>query len=212
MHFFTFLNRANTTLEDNDSKIQVQAEAILPTDFGIFIMKAYSSAPLDPMPHLALVTENLDVDQVVNVRIHSECITGDIFRSQRCECGEQLAFSLDYIGKEGGLVIYLRQEGRGIGIINKLHAYVHQDQGLDTAKANLALGLEIDAREYSAAVTILKDLGINKIHLITNNPDKIKALDDAGIDVVSRIPVVIAANGANQEYLQTKKNLFGHLL
>ncbi|HMP28516.1 MAG TPA: hypothetical protein PKD85_02890, partial [Saprospiraceae bacterium] len=119
------MNRANATLEDNDSKIQVQAEAILPTDFGIFIMKAYSSAPLDPMPHLALVTENLDVDQVVNVRIHSECITGDIFRSQRCECGEQLSFSLDYIGKEGGLVIYLRQEGRGIGIINKLHAHVH---------------------------------------------------------------------------------------
>jgi 3,4-dihydroxy 2-butanone 4-phosphate synthase/GTP cyclohydrolase II len=110
------------------------------------------------------------------------------------------------------VVIYLRQEGRGIGIINKLHAYVHQDKGLDTAKANLALGLEIDAREYSAAVSMLKDLGISQIHLITNNPDKIKALDDAGIDVVSRIPVIIEPNESNADYLLAKKNLFGHLL
>lgn len=193
-------------------KIVLQAEAGLPTDFGYFIMKAYSALPLDPMPHFALITENLDTSVPINVRIHSECITGDIFRSQRCECGPQLEFSLDYIAKNSGAVIYLRQEGRGIGIINKLHAYVHQDQGLDTAKANLALGLEIDAREYSAAVSILKDLGITQINLITNNPDKIKALDDAGIDVVSRIPVIIEANESNAEYLLAKKKLFGHLL
>jgi GTP cyclohydrolase II len=199
-------------LKSKDSIIKLQAEALLPTDFGVFTMKAYSTKSLDPMPHLALVTENLDTNSIVNVRIHSECITGDIFRSQRCECGEQLAFSLDFAGKNGGIIIYLRQEGRGIGIINKLHAYVHQDKGLDTAKANLALGLEIDAREYSAAVTILHDLGVSKINLITNNPDKIKALDDAGIEVVSRIPVIIEPNGANQEYLQAKKEIFGHFL
>ena len=198
-------------LESQDH-IELQAEAGLPTDFGYFVMKAYSSVASDPMPHFALVTENLDTSAPVNVRIHSECVTGDVFRSQRCECGSQLEFSLDYTGRHGGVVIYLRQEGRGIGIINKLHAYVHQDSGMDTAKANLALGLEIDAREYSAAVRILKDLGITHIHLITNNPDKIKALDDAGIEVVSRIPVIIEANESNADYLLTKKRLFGHLL
>jgi GTP cyclohydrolase II len=200
------------SLEKKRLVLKLQAEAQMPTDFGIFIMKAYSSKPLDPMPHFALLSENLDVDNVVNVRIHSECITGDVFSSNRCECGDQLHFSMNYVGQNSGIIIYLRQEGRGIGIINKLHAYIHQDKGLDTAQANLALGLEIDAREYDDAVTILQSLGVSKINLITNNPDKIRALDDAGIEVMSRIPVIIEPKEANAEYLESKKTLFGHLL
>jgi GTP cyclohydrolase II len=200
------------SLENKKRVLKLQAEAQMPTDFGLFVMKAYSSKHLDPMPHFALTTENLDLTAAINVRIHSECITGDVFSSNRCECGDQLRFSMNYIGHNGGVIIYLRQEGRGIGIINKLHAYIHQDQGLDTAQANLALGLEIDAREYDDAVTILQSLGISKINLITNNPDKIRALDDAGIEVVSRIPVIIEPKEANAEYLESKKTLFGHLL
>lgn len=195
----------------NDAPV-IQGEAIIPTDWGPFNMKAYSRIPNDQMPHFALIKEPIDTSDTINVRIHSECITGDIFKSNRCECGEQLSKSMEYISKNGGLLIYLRQEGRGIGIINKLHAYEKQDQGFDTAEANTVLGFEIDSRDYDDAIAILKDLGISSINLLTNNPDKIRAFDHSNIHIHSRIPLVIKAKKENKKYLQTKRDLFGHLL
>lgn len=193
-------------------KIKNQGEALIPTDWGEFLMKAYSSSEGDPMPHIVLINQPLDITQVVNVRIHSECITGDLFKSHRCECGEQLDYSMRYIAKHGGVLVYLRQEGRGIGIINKLHAYVKQDQGLDTAQANEALGLGIDERTYEDAITILNDLKITKLNLITNNPDKLKLFKSTNIELLERIPVVVIPKAENQHYLQTKKKKFGHML
>ena len=164
------------------------------------------------MPHMVLYNPQTDFSGVVNVRIHSECMTGDVFGSMRCECGEQLAWSMDYLGKNGGVLIYLRQEGRGIGIINKLHAYVKQDEGFDTAEANKELGFEYDQRTYEDAVTILQDLGIKKVNLLTNNPAKIQGIDNCILEVVNRIPVEIAPNADNINYLKTKKDFFGHKL
>lgn len=192
--------------------LKIQGEAVIPTDWGPFVMKAYSSEAEDRMPHFALLRDPLDFEKTVNVRVHSECITGDIFKSNRCECGEQLSISMDYIAKNGGVVIYLRQEGRGIGIINKLHAYEKQDLGMDTAEANIALGFKIDERSYSDAVTILKDLGVTRINLLTNNPDKISAFEGSGIVVDQRIPVIVKAKKENEGYLKTKKDVFGHFL
>jgi GTP cyclohydrolase II len=199
-------------LDSLNNHIKLQGEAIIPTDFGTFLMKAYAKRPDETMPHFALIKEPFDLNLPVNVRIHSECLTGDIFHSNRCECGEQLTYSMDYISKNTGIIIYLRQEGRGIGIINKLHAYVKQDEGLDTAQANEALGLSIDARTYEDAVAILKDLDIKEINLLTNNPEKINALNDLGIKVKDRIPVIVKPKKANKQYLETKKNVFGHWL
>ncbi|HOY11758.1 MAG TPA: GTP cyclohydrolase II [Saprospiraceae bacterium] len=190
----------------------IQGEALIPTDWGPFTMKAYSRTHNDQMPHFALIQNPIDITKPVNVRIHSECITGDIFKSNRCECGEQLSKSMEYISKNGGVLIYLRQEGRGIGIINKLHAYEKQDQGFDTAEANTVLGFEVDARSYNDAIEILNDLNIKTLNLLTNNPDKIKAIEKGNIEVKKRIPLVIKAKKENQKYLDTKKNIFGHLL
>ena len=148
----------------------------------------------------------------VTVRIHSECITGDLFHSQRCDCGIQLDLSMDRIHKDKGVLIYLRQEGRGIGLINKLKAYNKQDEGLDTIEANLALGLDIDYRKYQKAIDILEDLGIKSINLLTNNPDKIKAFGDSDISIEKRIPLEVEANKNNRKYLQTKKTGLGHFL
>ena len=162
--------------------------------------------------HLVLQKGTWEVNEPVLVRVHSSCITGDIFKSNRCECGEQLSKSMEYISKNGGVLIYLRQEGRGIGIINKLHAYEKQDQGFDTAEANTVLGFEVDARNYNDAIEILNDLHITTINLLTNNPDKITAIEKGNIEVKKRIPLVIKAKKENQKYLDTKKNIFGHLL
>jgi len=162
---------------------------------------------------MVLINPTTDFSKPINVRVHSECMTGDVFGSYRCECGEQLHLSMDYISKEGGLVIYLRQEGRGIGIINKLHAYVKQDQGFDTAEANKVLGFGYDDRTYEDAIAILHDLEIQEINLITNNPEKIKALDDDQyIKVHKRIALEIKARKENIGYLKTKKEKFGHQL
>ncbi len=192
--------------------IKKQAQAAIPTDFGTFQTIAYALNGEEPMPHIVLINPKTDFSITVNVRIHSECMTGDVFGSRRCECGEQLNWSMDYIGKNGGVIIYLRQEGRGIGIINKLHAYVKQDEGFDTAQANRELGFEYDQRTYEDAVTILEDIGIAKINLLTNNPDKIKGIDNCIINVVDRIPVEIPPKLENRGYLQTKKDFFGHKL
>lgn len=205
-------NLALSNLKGSKGEITLQGEADIPTEWGIFSMKAYSDREDDLMPHLVLIKEPYQPDQVVNVRIHSECITGDLFGSKRCECGEQLSKSMEYLSNNGGLLIYLRQEGRGIGIINKLHAYEKQDEGYDTAEANSILGLEVDGREYLDAVTILNHLSITKVNLLTNNPSKLEALEENGIIVESRIPVVVTPRAENKNYLNTKKTLFGHYL
>ena len=195
------------------NRIQKQAQVPLPTKHGVFQVIAYALNSEEKMPHIVLVNPETDFSQTVNVRVHSECMTGDVFGSYRCECGEQLDQSLKYINKHGGLVIYLRQEGRGIGIINKLHAYVKQDQGFDTAEANKVLGFGYDDRTYEDAITVLHDLEIKRINLITNNPDKIKSLDDdSDITVVNRIDLDIKARKENIGYLRTKKDKFGHHL
>ena len=163
------------------------------------------------MPHLAMVHEAFDPSKPVYVRIHSECLTGDLFGSKRCDCGEQLDASMQLAAQKGGVVIYLRQEGRGMGLIPKLKAYNIQDTGVNTADANVHLGFAIDSREYSEAIAMLENLGINKIHLMTNNPLKIDAFKDSSIEVVSRVPLVIAAQKENEGYLKAKRDLMGHL-
>ena len=189
-----------------------QSEALLPTPQGNFNMIAYAEDAADPMPHLALVSERLETDGPVLVRIHSECITGDLFGSKRCDCGEQLEKSLELTAELGGIVIYLRQEGRGIGIINKLKAYQLQDQGLNTIDANLHLGLEIDARHYDIAIQMLEDLGVTTIDLLTNNPLKLDAFAHSSVRVRSRLPLHIPAQKENYQYLKTKKDDMGHWL
>ena len=191
--------------------IKVQAESKLPTDFGKFKIVAFSETEYDWMPHIALISENTDFSSVVNVRIHSECITGEIFHSQKCECGQQLDASMKYIDENGGIILYLRQEGRNIGIINKIKAYQLQEMGFDTVEANLKLGLPADGRDFSVAVEILNILGVEKINLLTNNPDKLSFVENSNIQLVKRIPLNIKANNINKSYLETKKSYFGHL-
>lgn len=192
--------------------IQRQAEARIPSRYGSFRMIAYADKAGERMPHLALVADGFDPEGAVPVRIHSECMTGDVFGSRRCDCGEQLDASLRIAAEQGGVVIYLRQEGRGIGLINKLKAYNLQDLGLNTAEANTHLGFDVDARQYECAVFIMQELGIQNIQLITNNPDKVEALRHSPVQVVSRIPLVIEPHADNRDYLQTKQDLMGHLL
>lgn len=201
-------------VQKTSSKVKIvkkQAEALIPTPWGNFNMIAFAEQAEEWMPHLALVHETFDSSQPVLTRIHSECITGDLFGSKRCDCGEQLHKALEMTAAEGGVVLYLRQEGRGIGIINKLKAYNLQDRGYNTVDANLHLGLEVDARHYDIAIEMLKALHINRIRLLTNNPEKIEAFDASSIDVVSRIPLIIAPNDRNRDYLQTKRRDMGHL-
>jgi len=194
------------------TEIRREAEATIPTQWGDFDMIAYISEVSEYSPDIALVHPDIDVRNPVPVRIHSECITGDLFHSQRCDCGEQLVEALDYISKNKGVLIYLRQEGRGIGIINKLKAYNKQDEGMDTIEANIALGLSIDDRNYSKAIAILEDLDITSINLLTNNPEKIEAFDESDIEVVDRVSLEVKANRMNLNYLKTKKDSLGHML
>jgi len=189
-----------------------QAEALLPTDWGTFIVTAHSDDSGEYTPHIVLRHPDMDASQPVYVRVHSECVTGDIFHSQKCDCGQQLAESMKLIEEHKGLIIYLRQEGRGIGIINKLKAYRHQEDGLDTIEANHALGLKSDYRGYKEAAIILKDLGISTVKLITNNPLKIQDLEKNGISVQDRIPIIIPAQKESLGYLKTKEESMGHLL
>jgi len=189
-----------------------EAEAIIPTNWGKFRMIAYTSEQLEYAPHIAMVHPEVNTEEPVLVRIHSECLTGDLFHSQRCDCGDQLDAAMRAIEAHKGIVIYLRQEGRGIGIINKLKAYNKQDEGLDTVEANLALGLDIDSRKYESAIEILEDLGISKIKLLTNNPDKVSAFDGTNIAVVERLALEIKANDNNRKYLKTKQDSLGHFL
>ncbi len=197
----------------NQKKLKPQAQTVLPTDWGRFTIIAYARKKTEPMPHLAFVSElPPDLSAPVLVRIHSECMTGDVFGSHRCDCGQQLHEAFARINNETGVLIYLRQEGRGIGLINKLKAYQLQDAGMNTVQANVHLGFEEDARHYDDAIAILKDLGISKIRLLTNNPLKINELQAAGIQVMAREPIVIAAQTDNKIYLDTKRDLMGHLI
>lgn len=192
--------------------INREAEANIPTRWGDFTMIAYKSGLSDYIPDLALVHPDIDVRDTVDVRIHSECLTGDLFHSERCDCGDQLHAAMEHVSKNKGIVIYLRQEGRGIGIINKLKAYNKQDEGMDTVEANIALGLEIDYRHYRQAISILEEIGITQINLLTNNPEKIEAFDNSSVTVNQRIPLEIKANHNNHKYLKTKKDSLGHIL
>jgi len=207
----SFQTKADDALTEK-TMVKIQAEANVPTEYGKFKIIAFSEKEQDWMPHLALIAENTDLSSVVNVRFHSECITGEVFHSKKCECGQQLSSAMQYIQKLGGVIVYLRQEGRNIGIINKLKAYALQEKGLDTVEANLKLGLPADDRNFSVAVDILEILGIKEINLITNNPDKISFVENSKIKLHSRIPLEIKPNEENRDYLKTKKDFFGHFI
>ena len=190
----------------------IQAQSNIPTDFGMFTVYAFSEYEEDWNPHLVWVAENTDFSKTVNVRFHSECITGEIFHSKKCECGQQLDAAMKYMSENGGMIIYLRQEGRNIGIINKLRAYALQEKGFDTVEANLKLGLPADGRNFDVAVEMLKMLNVKEINLLTNNPDKLKSLEKSGIILHHRVPLEIESNDVNESYLSKKKDYFGHLL
>jgi 3,4-dihydroxy 2-butanone 4-phosphate synthase/GTP cyclohydrolase II len=188
------------------------AETKLPTRYGEFTAIAYKS-DIDPDEHLALVLGDISTEAPVLVRVHSECLTGDVFGSLRCDCGEQVDLAMQSITKEGrGVLLYMRQEGRGIGFHNKIRAYALQDKGLDTVEANLSLGFPSDPRDYGIGAQILADLGLHKIRLLTNNPKKRVGLESYGLKVVETLPIIATPNPYNRDYLETKRKKLGHLL
>lgn len=187
-------------------------ETHMPTKYGDFDVVMYKSC-VDEKEHIALIKGKLDVTKPVMVRVHSECLTGDIFGSLRCDCGDQLENSMKKIETNGsGVILYMRQEGRGIGLLNKLKAYNLQDKGADTVDANIALGFKADLRDYGIGAQILRDLGIKKINLLTNNPKKVIGLKGYGLEITQRTPIEIEANTINKEYLSTKRDKMGHLI
>jgi 3,4-dihydroxy 2-butanone 4-phosphate synthase/GTP cyclohydrolase II len=188
------------------------AEAKLPTKYGDFVAIAYRSK-VDADEHVALIRGNVSGKEPVLVRVHSECLTGDVFGSMRCDCGDQIGLAMEHIADEGrGVFLYMRQEGRGIGFHNKLKAYALQDQGMDTVEANIALGFEPDLRDYGIGAQILADLGLHKIKLLTNNPKKVIGLESYGLEIVETIPVRVLPTPYNLEYLKTKQQKLGHML
>ena len=189
------------------NNIEISQIATLPTKHGTFKIQAFKQ---DDKEHLAIFTDNLQKIEAPIVRVHSECLTGDAIGSVKCDCGEQLEYALNLIAKQGGLVIYHRQEGRNIGLLNKVNAYALQDEGLDTVAANHQLGFKADERTYEIVEYILHHLGIKKLKLLTNNPTKIESLSD--IEIVERLPIQIAPNPHNEAYLKVKKEQLGHLL
>ncbi|NOX99078.1 MAG: bifunctional 3,4-dihydroxy-2-butanone-4-phosphate synthase/GTP cyclohydrolase II [Verrucomicrobia bacterium] len=185
----------------------------MPTDYGDFKLNLYRSVFDESENHLALVKGKIDADTPILVRVHSECLTGDVFGSRRCDCGGQLHSALRAIEKaDAGVLVYLKQEGRGIGLANKIHAYKLQEEGLDTVEANEKLGFPMDLRDYGLGAQILYDLGVRKMRLMTNNPRKIVGLEGHHLTIVEQVPVVIDSNQHNEKYLQTKKEKMGHLL
>ena len=196
----------------HEKLIERVAEARLPTKYGEFKAIAYRSQ-VDPGEHIAMTIGMWNADQPVLVRIHSECLTGDVFGSLRCDCGEQIEMALTILGKEGaGVFLYMRQEGRGIGLHNKIKAYSLQDGGLDTIEANNKLGFEADLRHYGIGAQILQDLGVKKLRLLTNNPRKVSGISGFDLEIVERVPVEASVTDENRDYMRTKKVRMGHIL
>jgi len=196
----------------NERLVRRVAETPLPTDHGAFCLIVYEN-DIDEHHHMALVKGDVAQGDEVLVRVHSECVTGDTFHSRRCDCGSQLHRAMEMIDASGcGVLVYMRQEGRGIGLVNKIKAYELQTQGLDTVEANVHLGFEPDQREYGIGAQILTDLGVKKMRLITNNPLKRAGLEGYGLQVTGRVPIEIPPNEMNARYLQTKRDKLGHLL
>ena len=197
----------------NDRQIRRKSETVLPTRrAGEFRLMMYSDE-LETSPYVALVKGGLSADEPVLARLHSQCLTGDVFGSERCDCGEQLELAMEMIAREGrGVIVYTFDEGRGIGLLNKIRAYALQDRGHDTVEANHELGFAADLRDYRAGAHILFDLGVRQVRLMTNNPDKVRALEALGITVVERVALEVAPRAPNQAYLRTKRSKFGHLL
>ena len=195
----------------NDKLVEFVEEVNLPTDHGDFKLRMYRSR-VSGLEHLALIKGDVGDGKPVLVRVHSECFTGDVLGSERCDCGPQLHTAMEMIEKEGrGAVLYMRQEGRGIGLANKLHAYKKQEQGMDTVEANVALGFAPDLRDYGEGAQMLVDLGIHQLRLMTNNPCKIAGLEGYGLEIAERVPIVIPANCHDKRYLDTKREKMGHI-
>jgi 3,4-dihydroxy 2-butanone 4-phosphate synthase/GTP cyclohydrolase II len=197
---------------EKEKLVQRVVEVKMPTDYGTFTTVGYTNE-VDNKEHVALVKGKIDADTPVLVRMHSECLTGDVFHSHRCDCGPQLDAAMKQIDEAGsGVIVYLRQEGRGIGLLNKLKAYELQEQGFDTVEANIKLGFPPDLRDYGIGAQILKDLGVRQIRLLTNNPRKIVGLEGYGLQVVEQVPIQVQYYEDNDEYMKTKMNKMGHLL
>lgn len=208
----TITARQFTRINPTIKSVEKVAEARLPTEFGEFRIAGYKSLTSDE-EFVCVFKGEWNENTAVPVRIHSQCLTGDVFHSIKCDCGPQLQRAMETIEKEGrGVIVYQQQEGRGIGIINKIRAYALQDEGADTIEANTKLGLEVDLREYDQCVEILKDLGVKKVKAMSNNPEKLKAMRDGGLEIVKRLPIEFKPSKDTEKYLSVKKFQMGHLL
>ncbi|MDY2795417.1 bifunctional 3,4-dihydroxy-2-butanone-4-phosphate synthase/GTP cyclohydrolase II [Peptostreptococcus porci] len=209
---FTTIKELQSYRKKNEKLVNCEVDVEMPTKYGSFRAFGYVNR-LNGEHHVALVKGDIGDGKNILCRVHSECLTGDVFGSLRCDCGDQFKSAMKQIEEEGrGILLYMRQEGRGIGLINKLKAYKLQEQGMDTLDANIALGFEGDMREYYIGAQILKDLGVKTMRLLTNNPDKIYQLSDFGIEIIDRVPIEINANEHDKKYLLTKKDKMGHIL